>query len=206
MKRKYFIDLIISLILVFLSIQIKIGAVETSPHVTVNSSYYLDLDMAYTDVYLELSYSPLISPMLFITIPLIKIYGENNNIELYNRENIYIFDHFYLDNEKSEKIENNSKKVTHHLDSYNFSYLYLFISINIIISYFIWSYIIRNILKKYTRTKYFIIGGFILLLIPLLLTHTKIMQNVRTISFFEYSSKYMEYKNRDFLLYNGGII
>jgi len=202
-KRIYFIDMLIGLTLVFLCIQIKTGPVITSPHVNINSSYSLDYNKAYSDIYLEVNYSPLISPLLFISIPLIQRYGNNNSVELYNRDNIYIFDHFYLDNEISEKIQNRTRKMMHHSDDYNFMYLYLYLSINIIISYLMWSYIIRIVLKKYTKTKRLIIGIFVLILIPLLLTHTQLMQNVETISIFEYSSKYIEYKNRNFLLYEG---
>ena len=126
------------------------------------------------------------------------MYGNNNNIELYNRSNIYIFDHFYLDNEISENIQNRTRKMTHHIDDYNFMYLYLYMSINIIISYLMWSYIVRNVLKRYTKTKRLIIGVFVLILIPLLFTHIGMMQNVESISIFEYSSKYLEYKNRGF--------
>jgi hypothetical protein len=189
--------------LVFLCIQIKTGSVITSPHVKINSSYYMDSENAYSDIYLEVNYSPLLAPILFITVPLIQMYGNNNNIELYNRSNIYIFDHFYLDNEISENIQNRTRKMTHHIDDYNFMYLYLYMSINIIISYLMWSYILRKVLKRYTKTKRLIIGVFVLILIPLLFTHTWMMQNVESISIFEYSSKYLEYKNRGFLLYEG---
>lgn len=203
MKRIYFIDMLIALALVFLCIQLKTGPVITSPHVKINSSYYMDSKNAYSDIYLEVNYSPLLTPILFITVPLIQMYGNNNNIELYNRSNIYIFDHFYLDNEISENIQNRTRKMTHHIDDYNFMYLYLYMSINIIISYLMWSYIVRNVLKRYIKTKRLIIGVFVLILIPLLFTHTGMMQNVESISIFEYSSKYLEYKNRGFFLYEG---
>jgi len=165
---------------------------------SINSSYELGEDSTYQDTLLSVMYSPIIVPTLVISEHLLKKYGDSYGAEIYNDGNIVFYAGFCIDNQKADK-KIISKKVTNHYDTYNFSYLYLFIVLNIIVSYVLWVYIFKK-LKKYKKTRRVLLGIFILLLLFLCLEHFTSIMSISPTPYFEYIERYSKAKENNFLI------
>lgn len=194
--------MIIPLILIHLMVHIKMGVNVTccSGCDTINSSYSLAEDMTYKDTFLSVMYSPIIVPTLYISEPLLKKYSDKYGAEIYQSGNIVIYGAFCLDNEKDER-EFLKRKVVNKFDSYNFSYLYFFIVSNIVLSYFIWVYIIKK-LEKYKKTRGILLSIFVLLLPYLILMYFTSIESISSVSYLKYIEDYSKYKENNFLIWN----
>jgi len=164
----------------------------------INSSYAVDLNMTYKDTFLSVEYSPIIVPTLYLSEQFLKNYENSYGAEIYDSENIVLYAMFCIDNQKDDR-KIISKKVTNYYDSYNFSYLYFFIALNIIVSYFSWVYIFKK-LKKYKKTRRVFLGVFILLLPYLYLIYFMSEDGMRSTSYSEYIERYSKAKENNFLI------
>jgi len=165
---------------------------------SINSSFSLGKDNTYKDTFLSVMYSPIIVPTLYITKPLLEIYIQKNGAEIYEDGNMFLYAGFCLDNQKEDNDKSIGKPVNH-FDSYDFSYPYFFICLNIIISYFIWVYIF-SILRKHKKTKYILLGILVLLLPYLFLMYLMSIDSNDSVSYIEYVKKYSKYKENNFII------
>lgn len=198
-KPIYIVHLIVPMILIHLNVHIKMGVSATCCCCSqINSSFSLDKNSTYKDTFISVMYSPIITPILYITKPLLERYIQKNNVELYQDANIFFYAVFCLDNQKREK-EIYSNKPVNHADAYDFSYLYLFVSLNIVISYFLWVYIFTNFIKN-KKIKYILFGILILLLPYMIFMYIASIFSIDSVSYLEYVEKYSQYKADNFVL------
>ena len=188
------------LLLIHLMVHIKQGVSASSGASceSINSSYELGEDSTYQDTLLSVMYSPIIVPTLAISEQLLKEYEDSYDAEIYNAGNIIFYAGFCIDNQKADR-KIISKKVTNHYDAYNFSYLYLFIVLNIVVSYVLWVYIFEK-LKKYKKTRRVLLGVFILLLPYLFLMYFMSIESISTTPYLEYIEQYSKNKENHFLI------
>ena len=198
-KPIYIFHFIMPIILIHLMVHIKIGVNASCCCCdSINSSFTLDKNLTYKDTFLSVMYSPIIVPTLYITKPLIKAYIEKKGAEIYQDGNIFFYAGFCLDNQKDD-IKKYKDKPVNHFDSYNFSYLYFIVVLNIIVSYLIWVYIFIK-LKIYKKTKRILLGIFISLLPFLYFMYIMSIDSIDSVSYIEYIKQYSEYKKNDFLI------
>ena len=200
LKSKYIFHLLMLALLIHLIIHIKQGVSATccSNCESINSSYVLDRNMTYQDTFVSILYSPILVPTLAISEQLLKEYEDSYGAEIYNAVNIVLYAEFCIDNQKADK-EIISQKISNHYDAYNFSYLYFFIVLNIVVSYILWVYIFKK-LKKYKKTRRVLLGIFILLLSLSCLEYFMSIMSISTTSYFEYIEQYSKNKETNFLI------
>lgn len=200
-KIKYIFHILIPILLIHLMVHIKQGTSASSGASceNINSSYELGEDSTYQDTFLSVMYSPIIVPTLVISEYLLKKYEDSYGAEIYNDGNIVFYAGFCIDNQKADK-RIISKKVTNHYDAYNFSYLYLFIVLNIIVSYVLWVYFFKK-LKKYKKTRRVFLGVFILLLPYLSLIYFMSEDGMHSTPYSEYIEQYSKNKENHFLIH-----
>jgi hypothetical protein len=165
---------------------------------TINSSYVLGEDDTYEDSFLSVMYSPIIAPTLYISEQFLKKFENSYGAEIYNSGNIVLYAGFCVDNQKDDRKITN-QKITNNYDAYNFSYLYFFMALNIVVSYFLWVYILGK-LKKHKNIRRVFIGVFVLLLLFMSLEYFMDEDGKSSTSYSEYIERYVKAKKNNFLI------
>jgi len=199
-KPIYIFHIIMLIILIYPMVHIRKGVSVTCccPCDNINSSYSLGKDNTYQDTFLSVIYSPIIVPTLYFSELLLKKYSNKYGVEVYESANIVLYAQFCLDNQKNEK-KKLKRKVTNYYDSYNFSSLYFFITLNIVVSYIIWVYIISK-LKKYKTARGVLLGVLISLLAYIYFMYIMTIESMDSIPYIQYMEQYSKNKETSFVI------